>query len=623
MLLRCGAGVVVGSSGSVVLPVEPKVYVQVAGLVVGVLVQIALYAALEVGRRLCQAAFAHRLMHRGVSHRAMITAWSSIYSNNLRGIEDIHLGAGPITTLLITLYLAETIAIGSIGSFYDAVPYAHVKATGPMPSWGPRQVPVTSQYDAAQAIDAAQTALLNFGLLYNSLTSDALLVNNVSGCAVAERGTGCGSAAILASPITVIDLDGDATNLSWVEPAAKDTFRGTFSTVGVEATCGPADGIRVQVQENCTIELMTPDGFYVSNAVLPYTAQDDFFLTPNVHVMTLGHGDSQYEPYIDADSRMWVAVMAFNFAGPFTDMTSLWVDYADKPGGRNVSVALCKLQVNVGRSDATVVVNYTEPTRISSILAASAPAASEVFDMHNATHGYRGGSSGYGVAQFLFHALQEMNCVVLPCSINPNQPPLWNMITQFVEGSIDGSSWHVDLDNNLPVIARAISKLCTLFLSAYVDASTIYDPVTASPPTTVTTPTERASILTNTACNAILLIGASCAFAMIALQAVGLAWNDGLAWYLSPPALWLTESVYTLLRSMQHVRMMEEEDEEEAELEAERDGLGRGSAPSRMRYGAGKRVMIGSVDDKGDIRLRIKREERTTKSLAAEGGGAP
>ncbi|KAJ3152583.1 hypothetical protein HDU89_001276 [Geranomyces variabilis] len=565
-------------------------------------VQVALNAPLEAGRRFCQVLFAVRLRRTGMSHREMLTAWSTIYSNNFRGIEDPHVGQGYITSLLMSLYLIEAVAIGSISSLYYTIPVPYIKATGHMPAWGPNELIVTSQNDASIPYQAAQDAFLSGTRLYDPLVADGLLMPPEASCpnSTSTAGWHTGCASIVASSLTVPSVQTkamDEQELPWVQIVPGDVFEGKLSTVGVTATCGPMDDVITHFNASKV------DGYYVElpvengqdalwNPVSLYGASEDFFVTPNIQILTMGHGANTFEPFLDEDSAMWVGIVAYNFDKPFADLTTRTMPL-NAYTNRSLSFGLCKLNVNIGAAHARVLVNYTEPTRVSTLLSAIPVGTPRLFDMRNESVGFGNSASGYGVAQFLFQALQEVSCDMVPCAFASTSPPGFNLWTGLVKGAIDGSVWTVDYENQLPTIADAVAKLCALFLSSYVKPSTTFD-LDLSSITTVTTYQRMIRVHTNKGCNIILSIGVGCAVIMLALTVLGHLTTSGFCWYLSPRALWLTESVYSLLRA---VSSLPPSADEEDEVDAPRD----------MRQLAEQRTMYATVDSvTGCVRLSVK-----------------
>ncbi|KAJ3172503.1 hypothetical protein HDU88_005831 [Geranomyces variabilis] len=596
------AALVIGNSDWILIPVDPPWYQQLAAFAVGIAVQVALNAPLEAGRRFCQVLFAVRLRRTGMSHREMLTTWSTIYSNSFRGIEDPHIGQGYITSLLMSLYLIEAVAIGSIGSLYYSIPVPHIKATGHMPAWGPNELIVTSQDDASIPYQAAQDAFLSGTRLYDPLVSDGLLMPPEPTCpnSTSTAGWHTGCASIVASSLTVPNIQNkamDEQELPWVQIVPGDIFEGKVSTVGVTATCGPMEDVITYFNttdvDGYYVNLPIDNGDVLRNPVSLYGASEDYFVTPNIQILTMGHGANHFEPYLDKDSAMWVGIVAYNFDEPFADMTTRAMPMnGDADTDRALSFGLCKLNVNTGAAHARVLVNYTEPTRVSTLLAASPLGTPHRFDMGNDSFGL-GNASGYGVAHFLFQALQEVSCDMVPCAFASTSPPGFNLWTGLVKGAIDGSEWSVDYENQLPTIADAVSRLCALFLSSYVKPSKTYD-LDVSSITTVTTNQKMIRVHTNKGCNIILSIGVGCAAIMLALTVLGHLTTRGFCWYLSPRALWLTESVYSLLRA---VSSLPPSADEEDEVDAPRD----------MRQLAEQRTMHATVDSvTGCVRLRVK-----------------
>ncbi|KAJ3145957.1 hypothetical protein HDU86_000581 [Geranomyces michiganensis] len=324
--------------------------------------------------------------------------------------------------MLMTLYLVEAVAIGSIGSLYYTDPVPHIKATGHMPAWGPRELVITSQNDASIPYQAAQDAFLSGTRLYDPLVAGSLLMPDEATCPGATPSVGwyTGCASIVASSLTVPTVQTEATDeqeLPWVNIIPGDIFEGPLSTVGVSATCGPMDDVITDFEREdhaYYVFLPVENGQdKLQNPVSLYGASEDYFITPNIQILTMGHGDNVFEPYVDADGAMWVGLVAYNFEKPFADMAIRPIQ-VNAETTRSLSFGLCKLKPNVGTAHTRVLVNYTEPTRVSKLLSATPLGKPHPFDLRNESIGFGNNVSGYGVAHFLFQALQEVSCDMIP-----------------------------------------------------------------------------------------------------------------------------------------------------------------------------------------------------------------
>ncbi|KAJ3014347.1 hypothetical protein HKX48_005202 [Thoreauomyces humboldtii] len=163
-----------------------------------------------------------------------------------------------------------------------------------MPAWGPSQVNVTSQSNADIPYAAAQSALLNFGRLYDPLVADAVLMGPESSCPgpPAPRGWSQGCASIVGSSLTVPNLRSSSSNqqeLSWVDIQPGDTFEGVLSTIGVEAICGPAPDAYFDWSSIDYPQLVFPTltETELRNPIALYGATESYFVTPNVQIMTI------------------------------------------------------------------------------------------------------------------------------------------------------------------------------------------------------------------------------------------------------------------------------------------------------------------------------------------------
>ncbi|KAJ3011789.1 hypothetical protein HKX48_006645 [Thoreauomyces humboldtii] len=134
---------------------------------IGIAVQIALIAPLELARRISQVWFWKRLMHRGESFRSLITTWSVIYSNSYRGAEDIFRGIGPISALLMLVYLVEVVVLGAIGSLYEAKAVVTLKGLHSIPMYRPYQYTDVTSMTAGTAEVLASQAFFNFARIYD------------------------------------------------------------------------------------------------------------------------------------------------------------------------------------------------------------------------------------------------------------------------------------------------------------------------------------------------------------------------------------------------------------------------------------------------------------------------
>ncbi|KAJ3003069.1 hypothetical protein HKX48_001972, partial [Thoreauomyces humboldtii] len=565
------SGLVVGYQG-VILPVEPAYYVSAAGLVVGLLVQIALFAPLELGRRICQILFASRLTRQGMNNREFLTTWSAIFSLNYRGVEDPHMRQGAVTNLLLVMYFAESIAIGSIGSLYYQSPVPYFKAQGHVPAYGPLQLQIYSSADADGAITLSQEAALSFSRLYDPVVIGGMLVPDQSLCPFSSPPSSSGMhtscTGIVASPLTLPDLTngetaGNTPVLDWLSIAVDDVFDGVFSTVGIQAACSSLSAANVTgsivsltaINETTNLALELPNGDTISGSITLYAARSPYYSTPMIQVEAMGWGDTFVEPYITDTGGMYVALVAFNFADTFADMTTVPVpmnDDSDPQDFRNMSVALCELKVLTGRADAEIRITSTKPSLVSTLVSATYVDKPQVYDMSNATTGAEGGVSGYGTAQFLWQALMEMSCDMLPCAFQSSSPPGFNLVSGLVSRTPDGTGWQVDYANQLPTITRALSKLSTLFLSAYLNASDAFD-TDPSSVVVATSPNLRVAVFTNRACRTVLQLGGACAVLLIVLHFLSLSPARVSVRWLNPESMWMTDSIHSLLWYMKHV----------------------------------------------------------------------
>ncbi|KAJ3014953.1 hexokinase A [Thoreauomyces humboldtii] len=589
MLFLCLAALVVGQSSWIKFP-PGGIFENIAGLVVGCTVQIAIFAPIELGRRLCQALFAWRLSHRGMTQREMVTAWSTIYSNNYRGIEDAHWRMGPVTFLLLTLYIAEAFVIGSIGSLYLSSPFPSLRAAGHMPAYGPMQIQVTSQYDADDAYEEALTAVLQLGRLYDPLSLSAILVPPETKCAGPDAPIGWQLACsdIVVSSVTLPNIQ-ETTEVdpTWVSVTPGDTYTGAMSTVGVTASCGPLPLQNTFVDwtgggaDGATVTVEFEDGNEISNAAYMYFVGRSDFTTPTMQVLTMGTGLNDYEPYIGADGAMYLAMTGYNFAAPIRNFTTLQAPL-DNGTFRNVSFALCKIQVNIGLTNAEVFINSTEPSRVATLLSAERIGHRQLFNMSLADSGFGGGTSGYGTAHFLLQALQMVTCDLMPCAPSSTSVPGFAVLTGMVSGA--GSSYTIP---DLFSVTSALARLSTLYLAAYVEQSDVFD----YDPTSITRATTNvllAKLNTNVACNAILYLGAVSSALILCMHFYGHLGGGGFSWYFSPQALWITESVYTLLESLDKLRGND--------YDEDCGRFAKNTAPGALRFLASRRVIVGCRD---------------------------
>ncbi|KAJ3022383.1 hypothetical protein HKX48_006318 [Thoreauomyces humboldtii] len=649
----CIAGLILGNYG-VEFPLEPDYILSIAGLVVGLCVQIALFAPLELCRRVCQILIARRLTRGGMDQRQFLTTWTAISSLGYRGVEDVHLGQGFVTNLLLILYFAESIAIGSIGSLYYQVPVPFERARGHMPAYGPVQAQIYSSSDADGAIALAQDASLGFSRLYDPVVYSGMLLPEQELCpsttwiaatatTPARNGT-TSCSGIIASSLTLPDLTNgqgstDDSDLDWSSVAAGDVFEGIFSTVGINATCSSLTDLGVvgsiqaltSINETTNLVLQFPNGDVIGGFNSMYAARESGYTTPTVQLEAVGWGDLFIDPYVSPSGGFYTAVMAFHFERDFSDMTTLAVPLQDDPTSfQNISVALCELHVVLGRAKATVEVTSVTPSVVSTLRSATYIDRPEIFDLRNTTSGYRNGTSGYGTAQFLWESLMTMSCDILPCAFNSDTPAGFALASGLVTRTSSPPGWEVDLDHQLATFTRAVSKLSTLFLSAYLAVHPIYDTDPTST-TTATTSLLRVAVYTNLACRVVLKLGIACACVLILMHASSLSPARLSVSFLNPSSLWLTDSIHSLLWFMRQIPEDVDPPDPDVDVVVEESAaVARslrpkeppppptgGSDPIALREAASRRIMVGSVDETtGEFRLTARRKREAGRSEA-------
>ncbi|KAJ3018072.1 hypothetical protein HKX48_003182 [Thoreauomyces humboldtii] len=592
----CIASILVGKAG-IELPVQPGYYLSGARLVLGMIVQISLSAPMELVRRICQILFARRLTGRGMTSREMLTAWSAIYSNNYRGIEDLHLQMGPITALLLFFYFAEIVAIGSIGLLSTSSPVNTVKAQGHVPTYGPLQS--TDTFSAR-----AQDAIFGVGRLCDPIVQQAMLMPpqkacpEVSSTLAAASGAYTSCQSIVASSLTLPDLtntqfDDSALQFDWTYILPGDIFEGVFSTVGVTATCSSLSAAGVTGSTSSAFKLMLtlPNGEIMASRIPFLNARDASFTTPTVQIQELARSPDYTEPFVTDSGSLYVGLVAYNFAETFSDMTTVHLPLQDGSGNvRNISVALCELQVTVGSANAGVQVISAMEQIVPYVMHATYAAEPTLFDMS--------GGTGYGTAQFVSQALMEMSCDVLPCTQSSTSPPGFNLLTGLIERTSDNAGWTVDYDHQLATITQALARLSTLLISTYVEASDIFD-VDPTSQTIVTSLLFKVSLQITSNCELILLVGAISSCLILTVHIVGRLSKATFARHLYPPTLWVTESIHSLLLLLQQTPPPFVND-------VNKPG-GVDSNPEKLREAASKRLLVGKVDSEtGVFSITIK-----------------
>ncbi|KAJ3170938.1 hypothetical protein HDU87_008640 [Geranomyces variabilis] len=512
---------------------------------IGIAVQVALIATLELARRISQAWLWERLAHSGDSLRSVMTTWSVIYSNSYRGAEDVFKGIGPISAFLMVVYLMEVVVLGAIGSLYFTEAVVTLKGTGSLPMYRPVQSAAIHAEEAYPSTDCASTAFFNFAKIYDPTAvqgtdpggaCEPLFKPNASGAVLA-----CES--VLTHPLTVpvSTTEGETISspVTWTTLEKGDFLNSRSTEIFTTVSCEASDRLSITQPATAYDQMFlmynSTEGV-VSQATKPLWAVFFSLLsTPQIQVIIFGGGLTGEDPVIDESGAMVFAMLAFNFdAYPgWTELTFNTFDASSlyTVGTRQVGLALCRAAVALGTTQANYTILQTDPSLVVKLNSAVRdPGEPVLYSMDPEVNVW-----GYSVGIFLLVA--------------STQPPKFDLTIGLVKATTLTNglvAYTADLETVAQGMSRMIARILPSFTSA-VDNATGLDSLLVSTSAEVWEKTSTRRIYTSPACNWILGVGIACAVALILLHLAQTVGRIG-----SP--IWTTRSVYLLLQALPSVR---------------------------------------------------------------------
>ncbi|KAJ3154117.1 hypothetical protein HDU86_005044 [Geranomyces michiganensis] len=522
---------------------------------VGIAVQIALIAPLELARLICQILFWQGLLSSGQQLRSLITNWSVIYSNSYRGAEDLR-GISPIGAFLMLVYLIEVAVLGAIGTLYRTVEIETLKSQGSIPVFVPIQSTAVTYENAGDALAQASKGFFGFGGLYDSRGTQAFETNSTCASTLDNMSwTGCHT--VVASPLVLPSLDANETTLwsamKWATLAQGDVMRTVSTEITTSVTCGPSDDFAVitdndtdsgksqsYLSTNATGEL-----FGATNTM--WAAIMPQMRTPQVQIITFGKGSAWEEPPVDDQGRMVFAVHAFNF-DEYPGMRRIKFPFEDMSGVRHSAAVLCTAAVATAATTAEYTVLETSPrlnVRLNSAMRKSDP---ELFSMNPQQNPY-----GYSMGIFLVAATTIFGCDLFPCSPSDVDPPLFDRTIGLVKtvepaaGSADRVTYSVDLASLSTNVARLMSRLLLSYTAAPQYPEDLPAGQVAATQAKLYDQRSMQRLYTTNACNIVLAIGIASAALLTIIHLVALI---GIGERFSRSAIWTTSSVLFLLQAL-------------------------------------------------------------------------
>ncbi|KAI9094357.1 hypothetical protein DFS34DRAFT_652043 [Phlyctochytrium arcticum] len=518
------------------------------GFMIGLVVQAALFSPLELGRRISQIWFGQRLMRQGMRCREMITAWSAIYSNSYRGIEDGVYGFGPISGFLLILYFGEIVVLGTLGSLYYSRAIWVDVASGNASLYTLPQVPVI---DYNEAYDVSQRVALTLGRLLTPLAQEGLVVPGSS--TVDCQGNGCeGNITLVLSQLGLpflATLGGRIpSSVQWADLKPGELVRGELTTLNTKVSC-KAHPFGYSTIDDAFYLYTSVEGMSAGYPLFPWSFQSPSFMSPTLQLVYLAGGDYMVDPVISESSgSLYVGVMGLNLEKEINRMGSL------QEGDRLASTALCKIDLAVGTSDTQIRIQNVSPSRVVSVESAQPIQPLVPYSLAN-------GTSGYAIAHYLNQLFSYYTCDILSCNVYSTEPPPFVSMLGLANSTQGETSLEIDYEHQLEVITSALTRMVAASVAVYSVPSDLEkhnseNPLVSYSKLLVLSNTFAAKIFTNLACNCILIMGASCSILLIALHIftilVGRRGPKGSRyWNTFGPMYWMTDSVYVLFKALQ------------------------------------------------------------------------
>ncbi|KAJ3158637.1 hypothetical protein HDU86_002600 [Geranomyces michiganensis] len=607
IIITCSTALALGTRGAVWVHVDLWLTEKKVAFAVGIAVQIALIAPLELARMMCQILFWKGLVHQGQRYRSLITNWSVIYAHSYRGAEDLR-GIGPIGGFLMLVYLIEVAILGAVGSLYYSVEVNALKATGTLPLMYPLQSTALIDKYAVEAFGQASESYFNFANLYDPMMVQAADANR-SCDAPAPAGSWVSCHSVLASPLTWPYLSGlgktQPDAFAWVDLVEGDVLRTRATEFGVRVTCAPSKNLYVQTDQSIFDENntrtylytdVTGETYYATNTM--WAAITPWMYTPQVQVITFGTGDSWQMPPIDSQGRMVFAMHAFNFPPEqYSNMTPVVIVYQDSSGARNSAAVLCTAEVTLATSSAEYEILQVRPGIMAKLRSTTRETTPVPYSLAPVP-----GTYGYSMAMFLTSSSTIIGCDVFPCSPSARDPPPFNLRMGFVketQNASGGMNYSVDVQTMTSGMARFMARLLLNYAVPPANRTNL----TPNQTTTFAEVHDRKTwqrIYTTQPCNIILATGITAAALLIVLHCILAA---GVLTKHDWSAMWTTSSVLFLLQALPSQRLPNL-----AENEWRSAGL------EKMREAADHVIVKGALDQEGKVRLKM-REDSTKKDL--------
>ncbi|KAI8589812.1 hypothetical protein BDZ88DRAFT_416727 [Geranomyces variabilis] len=499
------------------------------GFAVGIAVQIALIAPLELCRTICKIWFWKRLVVRGENLRSLVCTWSVIYSNSYRGAEDLLQGIGPISGLLMLVYVIEVGILGAIGSLYTTESVSTLKAQGELPMLRPFQSTTKDTDDmfAHEAIIPAELSFFSFAKIYDPLVIQGIETNNtcepasrygVDTSSFASTWRGCGS--VVASPLTTPRLAIAKTvappAVNWTTMVEGDILRSRATEIFTTVECGPSDDL-VATDMGFNSYYLAWNNNATSTTGL-WAATASFMTTPQVTIAPIGTGSVTENPIIDKSGGMLFAVVAFNFDN-LDGMTKATIPLYDvvvdgEHATRDIGFLLCRARFELATVTAEHEILQVEPGLVTRLNYADADSERIPYSMDPST------PYGYSVGMFLIESLFMFTCDYLPCPTDSNDPPVFDQTIGLVDAqqAADGT---ISYALNFSSMTTNIAKLFSRNLLSYAAVPRYREGIPAN---LLSTHAElwklghTKRIFTTAACNVILSIGIISAAVLVTLS---------------------------------------------------------------------------------------------------------
>ncbi|KAI8591185.1 hypothetical protein BDZ88DRAFT_412751 [Geranomyces variabilis] len=521
---------------------------------IGVAVQVALIAAMELSRRICQMWFWARLTSRGQSLRSIMTTWSVIYSNSYRGAEDIFKGIGPISGFLMLMYFMEVVVLGAIGSLYRTENVVTLKGAGSLPMYRPIQSDAVLSENAFNSTMRGSLAFFNFAKLYDPTSTQGTETGGTCAPLFQPRASGAvlACASVLTHPLTVplLAAEGEATApvVPWTTLEKGDLFNSRATEIFTSVSCEPSDGFSIDQpvtgQEAIFLFYTSPEGVVTQSTKPLWAVSFSLFTTPQVQVITLGGGSTGENPLIDENGAMIFAMLAFNFDDypGWSELTmNTLKDYSHAGPPRQVGLALCRATVGLGTTKANYSILQSDPSLVVKLNSAVRDPGQPInYSMDPAVNVW-----GYSLAIFLLVSTFMFGCDAVACSIASPDPPYFDLtiglvkVTRLTNGTV---AYTADLQTAAQGMSRLLARIIPSFTSA-VNNATGMDSNLVTTSAAVWELTSTLRIYTTPACNIILGIGIGSAVALMLLQ-------FGPATRVDKPSIGITSSIYVLLQAL-------------------------------------------------------------------------